>query len=375
MDGWAPPSRENLLGRGLMRAGILGRYLFREGALNWLAVTLVLLLVMLATRFVRFLGAAAAGDIPPDLVFQVVALSGLQYLMVIAPISLLIGTMLALGRLYKDQEISAATACGVGLGAVVLPFVALGLIASALTAALAFDIGPRAGRAVDHLVKAAREQIAYAPFESGRFNALSGARAVFYAGRADSGAGRFEQVFIRIDEPGYAGIITARAGQQSVDAVTGEREIVLENGHRYGGTPGHPGWDIAEFGRFTMRVTPPDVLYVPSKTKIDTTAALIERGDADAWAELHWRISAPVAVLLMILVAVPLSHVGPRQGRYSKVIVGLLVYLVYANLLGLGQSWIAGGHIPPALGLWWVHAGMLLIACWLLARRAGWRLR
>lgn len=358
-----------------MRAGILARYLFREGALNWLAVTVVLLLVMLATRFVRFLGAAAAGDIPPDLVFQVVALSGLQYLMVIAPISLLIGTMLALGRLYKDQEIAAATACGVGLSAVVLPFIALGVIASAATAVLAFDLGPRAGRAVDYLVKAAREQIAYAPFESGRFNALSGAGAVFYAGRADSGAGQFEQVFIRVDEPGYAGIITARAGRQSVDGETGEREIVLEDGHRYGGAPGAANWDIAQFGRFSMRVTPPDVLYVPAKTKIDTTATLLERGDAEAWAELHWRISAPVAVLLMVLVAVPLSHVGPRQGRYSKVFLGLLVYLVYANLLGLGQSWIAAGRIPPAAGLWWVHAGMLMVAGWLLARRAGWRLR
>jgi lipopolysaccharide export system permease protein len=358
-----------------MPAGILARYLFREGALNWLAVTMVLLLVMLATRFVRFLGAAAAGDIPPDLVFQVVALSGLQYLMVIAPISLLIGVMLALGRLYKDQEISAATACGVGLRAIVLPFAGLGVIAALLTSALAFDIGPRAGRTVDYLVKAAREQISYAPFESGRFTSLSAGRAVFYSGRADSGAGSFEQVFIRVDEPGYEGLITARAGSQRVDTTTGEREIVLTEGHRYGGEPGGLAWDITQFARFTMRVMPPDVIYVPSKTKIDRTRTLIERGDDEAWAELHWRISAPIAVLLMVLIAVPLSHVGPRQGRYSKVILGLLVYLVYANLLGLGQAWIAGGRISPVVGLWWVHAAALIFGLILLARRAGWRLR
>ena len=168
----------------MIGARTLSRYLLRETAAAWAAVLAVLLLVMLASRSVRFLTAAAEGSIPPDLVAQVVLLSGMQYLMLITPISLLLGVMLAMGRLYKDQEITAATACGVGLGRLAQPFVVLAVIAALFTAMLSLDLGPRAGRAVDQLTQEAREQLSYAPFESGRFSSMAGGDAVFYAERA-----------------------------------------------------------------------------------------------------------------------------------------------------------------------------------------------
>ena len=134
---------------------------------------------------------------------------------------------------------------------------------------------------------------------------------------------------------------------------------------------GELAWDIVAFDELVLRLMPPPLMYTPSKTKIESTPALLERGDAEAMAELHWRISAPVAVLLMVLIAVPLSHVGPRQGRYSKLVLGLLVYLVYANLLGAGQTALERGMLPLAVGLWPVHALALITGLWLCARRAG----
>lgn len=354
-----------------MGSRLLSRYLLRESAAAWVAVLAVLLLVMLASRSVRFLTAAAEGSIPPDLVAQVVLLSGLQYLMLITPISLLLGVMLAMGRLYKDQEITAATACGVGLGRLAQPFAVLAVIAALLTAMLSLDLGPRAGRAVDRLTQEAREQISYAPFESGRFSTMADGEAVFYAERARDGGTAFETVFIHADMPEFSGTVVARDGSQRVLAGDGAREIALHQGMAYQQRESALAWDIVAFEEFVLRLTPPPLMYSPSKTKIESTQALLARGDDEAMAEVHWRVAAPVAVLLMVLIAVPLSHVGPRQGRYSKLVLGLLVYLVYANLMGAGQTALERGVLPMAVGLWPIHALALGLGTWLCARRAG----
>ena len=74
----------------------------------------------------------------------------------------------------------------------------------------------------------------------------------------------------------------------------------------------------------------------------------------------------------MILIAVPLSHIAPRQGRYGKVVIGIVVYLLYSNLLTFGQTYLAKGKMPEVLGLWWIHAMAAVLALTLIARREGW---
>ena len=349
----------------------LSRYFLREAAGAWVAVLAVLVLVMLASRSVRFLTAAAEGKIPVDLVLRVVLLSALQYVTLITPISLLLGVMLAMGRMYKDQEITAATACGVSLGRLARPFAVLALIAAFGTAVLSLDLGPRAGRAVDRLTLEAREQLSYAPFESGRFASLAGGDAVFYAERASDGGTVFETVFIRSELPEFPGVILAGGGRQRVLPGEATREIALSDGHAYRRLDGALAWDRMSFDELELRLEPPELLYTPSEAEIEPTRALLARGDTAAMAEFHWRLASPIAVLLMVLIAVPLSHVGPRQGRYSKLVLGLIIYIVYANLLGAGQTALERGSIPVWLGLWPVHAGALGVGIWLCARRVG----
>lgn len=355
-----------------MKRRILDQYLFREGATAWIAVTIVLLSIMLATRFVRYLSAAAAGDLPRDVLFKVVALSSVQYLVILIPVSLLLGVMLALGRLYKDQEITALTTCGVGLSGLYRPFVGLALALAALTGLLAFQIGPWAGQQVDAIFKDARRLVQFTPFEPGQFKEVAGGRAVFYAEQMSGAAGDLSTVFIYVNDPKYASVVTAHSGRQQIDRRTGDREIQLEDGYRYAGEPGRADYDIAHFSRYTTRVSPPNLIYTPGKRKLASTADLLASGTREDWAELHWRIAAPVSVLLLVLLAVPLAHTSPRAGRYGKVVLGILAYLVYANLLGLGQAWITSGRVAPALGLWWVHGLCLVLAMTLIARRAGW---
>lgn len=357
-----------------MRQSLLERYLLREAVASWAGVTTVLLAIMLATRFARFLAQAAAGQLPREFLLNVVALSSLQYLVILIPVSLLLAILLALGRMYRDQEVAAMTGCGVGPGTIYRPIILLALCLSALTAALSFQIGPWAGRQADLLFKDAQRLIQFTPFEPGRFKEVAGGRGVFYA--ADVGRdGSLDTVFARLAERRGASLVTAQSGTQDLDRVTGERVLTLSHGYRYAGEPGRADFEIVRFETLTTRVAPPAMLQLSGKRKIRETGALLGSGDPEDQAELQWRIAAPVTVLLLALIAVPLAHTSPRAGRYGKLVLGILVYLAYTNLLALGQAWVAKGYVGPVAGMAWVHALAAMLAAWLIAKRLGWRAR
>ncbi len=351
-----------------MNQGILHRYLFREAGAAWLAVTLILLVIMLSTRFARFLAQAAAGELPRELLFQVAALSSLQYLVILIPVSLLLAIMLALGRLYKDSEVAAMTGSGVGLWRLYQPFLSLGVWLALLTAALAFQVGPWAGRTADYLVKNAARYIQLNPFEEGHFKEIGGGRAVVYTAAVDSG-GRMSTVVAQLQEASGTSFVTARSGEQAVDPTSGERTVVLRDGWRYQGVAGSAAFDVTRFDTLTTHISPPEFVYFNGKRKIQPTFALLASDDPLDRAELQWRLSAPISVLVLALLAVPLSHIRPRQGRYGKLVLGIIAYLIYSQLMGLGQAWVAKGKVPVGVGLWWVHALMLGAALWLVAIR------
>ncbi len=352
-----------------MKQTILDRYLLREAAVSWVAVTFVLLAIMLSTRFARFLAQAAAGELPKELLFQIAALSSLQYLVILVPVSMMLAIMLSLGRLYRDSEIAAMMGCGVGLGAMYRPFVVLGAALAIFTAALSFQLGPWAGRTADYLVKNAARMIQFNPFEEGRFNSVMGGRAVFYTGGMSADGNRLEEVIAQVEEDAGISFVTAQRGEQSGDPVSGERTISLHNGVRYRGNPGDANYDVMQFDSLTTRVSPPEFMYISAKRKLKPTSQLLASDELADRAELAWRASAPISVLILTLLAVPLAHIAPRKGRYGKVVVGIGAYLLYSQLLGLGQAWIAKGRIAPEIGLWWVHVLMLAWAAWLIGRR------
>lgn len=352
-----------------MRRLILDRYLLREAAAAWAAVTFILLAIMISTRFASVLAVAAKGELPRELLLNVALLSSLRYLVILIPASLLMAIMLSMGRLYSDSEVAAMTGCGVGIGRLYRPFILLAVLLAALTAALSFSIGPWAGRQADFLVKDAKRLVQFTPFEAGQFKTVAGGRGVFYTASLDADGVALGRVFARIEQDGADSIVVADHGRQTIDPGSGERIVTLLDGYRYFGTPGEANYDVVKFAELVLRLAPPPFNYINNQRKLSPTGALIGSADPRDQAELQFRLAAPISVLILALLAVPLSHLKPRQGRYAKLVVGILVYLVYANLLGLGQAWIGKGKLPPLLGLWWVHAILLGWALWLIRRR------
>ena len=349
---------------------ILDRYIFREVAQTWAAVTVVLLFILLTNQFAQVLGDVAKDRLPKDAVFQVIALTGLQYLTIVVPIGLFLAIMLALGRLYRDSEMPAMMACRVGPGRIYIPILWLVVPLALGVGWLAMDIGPKALTAVDRIGVAAQRQADLASIEPGKFTAGSGGTVV-YAERV-IGPGSVENVFLqRRTETGGVEVVIAERGEQVESEDTDTRYFVLRNGRRYEGLPGTSEFRVMEFVEHGIPYRLPSVSEPDERPRAMSTLALMKSGSSDKIAELQWRIGVPLSTLILGILAVPLSRSQPRQGRYGRLAVGLLVFIIYFNLLSAGKAWVEQGVVPAAIGMWWVHAIMLGAAGVMLAYQNG----
>ena len=349
---------------------ILDRYIFREIAQTWLGVTVVLLFILLTNQFARVLGEVAKGNLPRDAVFQVMGFTALQYMTVLVPIGLFLSIMLALGRLYRDSEMSAMVACRVGPGGIYRPVFWIMLPLVLGVAWLSVEVGPKAITEVERIGMEARRQADLASIEPGRFT-NGGNDAVVYAEKV-VGPGLVEGVFVqRRNEDDQVEVVVAKRGEQRDSDDPNTRYFVLHDGKSYFGKPGSSEFSVVEFAEYGIPYRLPGSGELELKPRSKPTWQLVRSGDNADIAELNFRIAVPIATLVLAILAVPLSKSQPRQGRYGKLAVGLLVFIIYFNLLSAGKAWLESGALDPALGLWWVHGLMLGLALLLVALQNG----
>ena len=162
-----------------------------------------------------------------------------------------------------------------------------------------------------------------------------------------------------------------RKGEQRDSEDPNTRFIVLYNGRRYEGVPGTTNFRVMEFREHGIPYRLPSVEDPQLEARAMRTAGLVASSDPEHIAELHWRIGVPMATLILALIAVPLSRSQPRQGRYGRLAIGLLVFIIYFNLLSAGKAWLEQDTVPAEVGLWWVHALMLSLALGMLGIQNG----
>lgn len=341
---------------------IIDRYLLREVGWTFLGVSTLLLLIYFSSSFIRILSEAADGAYPVDIVLHLFALKSVGNLAFILPFSLFITVLLALGRLYKDSEMTALAACGVSPLHLLRPvgIAALGVVA--LLALLVFHLVPWAEGRADALLRRAQASSELEGLAPGRFNQPFADGPLIYVEAAEAGALR--NVFAYAGRPDRLDILAAAEARERVDPASGERYVVFTNGYRYEGLPGSGDLRVIRFAEHGIRLADREMATaVGSRHAFSTLQLLVSRDPRDL-GELHWRLAVPVSALLLALLAVPLARTSPRQGRYGRLFVGVLIYIAYNNLLTLARSALVKGQIPAELGLWWVHA---LVAVLLLA--------
>jgi lipopolysaccharide export system permease protein len=356
--------------------GIIDRYVLREVGLSWLAVTAVLLAILVSNQLAQVLGQAAERGYPREVIFVLIGLMSIQNGTYVIPIGLLLGVVLALGRLYHESEMAALRACGIGPGRLLLPVGILALAVTALLAWLALDAAPRSFGRAQQIQREAIKAAEFGMLEPGKFHTFARGSAVFYAESAERD-GTLRHVFLQRRVEDRVEIVLAARARHLVQEGGALHVLVLYDGERYEGAPGLAELRRVRFAEHGIPVRVGEQANGPARVETRETSDLAADAAPGAQAEFQRRASLPLMALILAVLAVPLAELRPRQGRYARIGIVVLVYFVYANLLSAAQTWIEKGWVAPAIGMWWTHALVLLGAIWLWWRHStpGWASR
>lgn len=352
---------------------IFRRALLRELVNNCLAVFLVLIAITLTTLLIRLLGDAARGKLAVDAVFAFLGFGLLNFMPVLLSLALFITIMMTISRAYRDSEMVVWFSAGQGLLAWIRPVLYFALPLVFAIALLNLAVIPWALQKKDIYrdVLSSRDDLsAIAP---GTFIESKRADKVYFVEGLSQIGTRVKNVFMQSVENQRLGIVVAKEGFHT-ELPNGERYLVLENGRRYEGVPGRADYRLVEFGRYWMRIEPHR--FVEQKNfapKALPTSTLMSDATPANMAELVWRWSFPISAAILALLAIPLSFINPRAGRSFRLIVALLIYVIYNNLLGIAQAWVAQQKISPLLGMWGVHLLMTGVLIWMFYQRISMR--
>ncbi|HEX3097323.1 MAG TPA: LPS export ABC transporter permease LptF, partial [Usitatibacter sp.] len=330
---------------------IFQRSLIREFSLIAIAVVGVLLVLMLTTLFVKLLGRASTGEVPPEAVMGLLAFLILYYLPVVLGIAVFVAVLLTLTRSYRDSEMTIWFTSGLSIASWIRPVLAFALPIALVCALLSLVVAPWAVAQSAEYQRLLESRDEVSNVTPGLFVESKSTGRVFFVDKLSDKGDELHNIFVQSTQNGHLGVIVARRGYLET-AKNGDRFAVLLNGRRYEGTPGQLDYRTVDFERYAVRIEPHEAKAQAPRRQAMALPQLLDSGKPEDKAELQWRIALPLAVIIMGLFAVPLSFVNPRSGRSWNLIFAVLIYVVYNNTLSIFQAWTASGRIPTWVGLW-----------------------
>lgn len=336
---------------------LIDRYLLREVSLPFIGISGALLSIFLAYSVTTFLAKASSGLLNPGEVAQLTFLKSVIALEVLLPMGLYLGVILGLGRLYSDSEMYALQAAGIGEGRLLRPILIFALTIATIIGLLSTVARPWAYRQVYELGATAAASSELERIKSGQFyiDDETG-RAVFIQSMTEDRR-QLQGIFIRSQDDRGLQVASSDTGYFEPLAMADHHKLVLVDANVYKKVDDGPN----VLGHFKylavfLRVTDPEL--VGYKVKAQSSVALRAKRDPKERAEYQWRLSTSLSTLLLALAAVPLSRSLPRRGRYAKIMVALLVYALYLNLLTVAKTWVEQETVAT---IWWVPALLALL--------------
>ncbi|ABI39897.1 MULTISPECIES: LPS export ABC transporter permease LptF [Shewanella] len=350
---------------------IVFRYLIREVLKAQIAVLFVLLTIFISQHFVRILADASDGEFPASLIATLIGLN-LPYLVVLVlPLSLFLGILMAHGRMYAENEMVILHGVGVSEWYVTRVTLILAVINMLFTGYLSLYVAPWAEEQQNQVLEKAQSEAGLAALVQGRFQASPNGRAVLFVERIGKD-NDLDKVFVAQlpdpnDEIGLTNVVVAKGGRVLEDQ-NGSQQLQLNDGVRYQGSPQQKDYQMIEFGGYKMQIKEQQVDERRRKLSALPLTELMKVEGPEAVAEFHWRLAIPLAIPIMTLIAVPLARVNVRQGKFAKMLPAVLLYLGYFGLMVAGRKALQDGVIPQYLGMWWIHLSALIMGILLLGK-------
>jgi lipopolysaccharide export system permease protein len=280
---------------------------------------------------------------------------------------LYLGIFLANGRLYSDKEMSILKKVGYGNKRILRLTALIALVVSGVVLFLMIWVNP--------MVSAKRQQVMASDEATvhlvqtlipGRFQVSPDGRHVMYVETLSRDRQRAENIFLAEQKQVASGqdawmLVLASQGYQAKEVGSQGQFFVTEDGYRYEGSPGQNDYKIIKFKKYAVRIPENEVRITHEENEtLSVTQLWNDYSKPQRAAELQWRFSLAISTFILAILAVPMSAVRPRQGRYLSLIPAVLVYVIYIHLLYIARHWVERGLVPVSIGMWWVHGVMLL---------------
>ena len=333
------------------------------------AVFTVLFSIIFSVGLVRILGQAAGGRVDNQAVFELVALTALVWLPIILTLTLFVSVLMTLTRAYRDSEMVVWFSAGRSLTAWIGPVLRFAWPIVISIALLALFVTPWSNSQIEEMRVRFAQRDDVSRVAPGRFIESGGTDRVFFVESVDVLDGQVRNVFVNMRSGGNEGLIVAAKGVIEL-ADNGDRFLVLEQGRRYEATPGKLEYRTMEFDRYAIRLeSRADQPIAEQRAKSLTLMQLLSEPTQLNLGEIMWRIGLPVVALLVSLLAIPLAFVNPRVGRSFNLIVAVLLFAFYLNVLNTVQAYVQQGRLGFNIGVWIVHALFLALIIALFTRR------
>lgn len=354
---------------------LIFRYLAKEVFVTLVGLTAILMLIFMSNQFVRYLHRAAIGQLPGMIIIKLMMIELPNLMGLLLPLGFYVALLVAYGRLYAESEMTVLQACGYGSSQLLKhSFIMAGLVSLVVTVIMVWA-SPMINTERTKLLKTVGVQTVIQSIVPGRFQVSPRGSKIFYVESMSRDHTKAHHLFLaRLNAKNlpflHWDLLWADKAFAQTDPKTREDYLVLQEGHAYQGTPGKADYQVVEFGQYRARLPHPKIEGVQDDLRTTPISSLlpINNPDRAKAAELQWRLAVPIMVFVLALVAVPLSRVNPRAGKYAKLLPAIVLYIIYANFIFISRDWLVAGKIPWWIGIWWLHAAVALLGLGLFWR-------
>jgi len=350
---------------------IISRYLLKSLVVFFLAIFFVIGLIVFGNQFVLTVQESVEHGIPIQELMPIVGFNMLRDLPIILSLSFFLSIIISLSQFYKNSEAVVMNSLGMGDKSfihLIQPLVVfLFLLVFALTIYAVPWAKQQKSLAEDETVNASE----FSFITEGKFESFKNGEIVFYASESsqidDAGEQNMEEIFIYVSNKTAPIVVLASEAIKYTDSNNESIYLRLKDGVRYEGLPGDKNVNILDFDRYDLEIVSGEVQKslsnfseIEEKTSIDL---LIEGGHL-ANAEMQWRLSQPISILILSFIGVLLAKTSPRTGKGVNLLFGIIIFMLYNNGLLVAKNSIESGQLNPFIGLWSIH--ILLILCMII---------
>lgn len=349
---------------------LISKYLIRNLIIFFSGITFIIALIVFGNQFVLTVQESVQHGIPIQELMPLVGLNMLRDIPIILTLSLFLSIIISISQLYKNSEAVVMNSIGIGdksFISSIQPIIVFSFIIVFILSIFAVPWAKQQKNIAEDKTLNASE---FSFITEGKFETFKNGDIVFYASESENidaaNEQNMEEIFIYAIDNENPVIVLASKATKYVDNISKSIYLRLKDGVRYQGLPGSNNINILDFELYDLEIVSGDIQKTISdfsEIEEKSTFELIKEGGPLANAEVQWRFSQPISILILSILGVYLGKSSPRTGKGINILIGLVFFMLYNNGLLIAKTSIENNELNPFIGLWSIH---ILLAIFLI---------